>query len=101
MNLRALKILVAVMGVLLVIGVAALVAMLAVRLSHRPGAASTATAFTAPPIELPHGAKIETMTTAPDRIVLQVDLVDGSVELVVIDLATGRLLGTIPLKEAP
>jgi hypothetical protein len=30
-----------------------------------------------------------------------VDLVDGSVELVVIDIATGRVIETIPLKEAP
>ena len=61
-----------------------------------PGAA-----FTAPPITLPHGATIEAMRTTPERIVLQVDLADGSVELVEIDLATGRLVTTIPLKEAP
>jgi hypothetical protein len=100
MNLRFLKTLVIVMGVLLVGGVAALVATIAVRLSHRGGAAPAA-AFTAPPITLPHGAKVETMTATPERIVLQVDLADGSVELVVIDAANGRLLGVVPLKEAP
>jgi hypothetical protein len=33
--------------------------------------------------------------------VLEVLLADRSAELVVIDLATGRLLGSFPLKEAP
>jgi hypothetical protein len=39
------------------------------------------------------------MSIGSDRIVLQVDLVDGSVQLIVIDLASGRQLGTIPLQE--
>jgi hypothetical protein len=100
MNLRFLKTLVVVMGVLLVLGIAALVATVAARLSHRAGPPSAAS-FTAPAIELPHGSKIETTTIGSDRIVLQVDLVDGSVELVVIDLATGHQIGIVPLKEAP
>ena len=98
-SVRGLKLLVVVMGVMLVAGVAALVAAVGVRLSHR--GAAPAAAFTAPPIALPHGATIERMSTGPDRIVLQVDLVGGAVELVVIDLATGRLLVTIPLQESP
>jgi len=97
--MRGLRLLVAVMGVMLVAGTAALVVAIAARLAHR--APVPAAAFTAPAIELPHGSVIETMSTGTDRIVLQVDLVDGSVRLFVIDLATGRLLGTIPLKEAP
>jgi uncharacterized protein DUF6476 len=99
MNLRFLKILVAAMGLLLIGGIIVLVAAVAGRLSHR--AAPPVAAFTAPAIELPHGSTIETMSVGADRIVLQVDRVDGSVELVVIDLATGRLIGKIPLKEAP
>ena len=96
--MRGLKILVIVMGVLLVGGIVALVVAIAGRLSHRPPPPGAA--FTAPPITLPHGAKIEMMSTGPDRIVLQVDLADGSVELVVIDLTSGRQLGLIPLHEA-
>ena len=97
--MRSLKILVVVMGVMLVGGLAALVAAVALRLSHR--APAPPAAFTAPPIALPHGAKIETMAAGAERIVLQVDLLDGSVELVVIDAATGHLLGVIPLQESP
>jgi hypothetical protein len=99
MNIRSLKILVAVMGVMLVAGVVVMVVAIAGRLAHRPS--PPAEAFAAPPIALPHGAKIERMSTGPDRIVLQVDLANGSVELVVIDLATGRPVGIFPLKEAP
>ena len=97
--MRGLKILVIVMGVLLVAGVAGLVVALATRMSHRPPA--PAAAFSAPPIMLPHGSKIESMRVGADRIVLQIDLADGSVQLLVIDLATGRQLGTIPLREQP
>jgi hypothetical protein len=97
--MRGLKLLVAVMGVMLVAGVAALVVAVAARLSHRMP--TPPAAFSAPAVVLPHGSKIETVRATADRIVLQVDLVDGSVELVVIDLATGRQLGTIPLRESP
>ena len=102
MNLRALKILIAVMSVLLVAGIAALAIGIAGKLSHRrPPPALPEAAVTAPAITLPHGASIERMSTGPDRIVLEVLLADGSAELVVIDLATGRLVGIFPLKEAP
>jgi hypothetical protein len=95
--MRGLKILVVAMGAMLVVGVAGLVVAVATRLAHRAPAPSAA--FSAPPILLPHGSTIETMSIGPDRIVLQVDLADGSVQLIVIDLATGHQLGTIPLQE--
>jgi hypothetical protein len=98
-NVRGLKLLVGVMGVMLVAGVVALVVAIGARLAHR--APVPPQAFTAPPITLPHGATIERMSTTPERIVLDVALADGSVELVVVDLATGRLVGIFPLKEAP
>ena len=100
MNQRTLKILVTVMTVLLILGVAGLAIGIAGKLAQRP-APRPATAFTAPPITLPHGASIERMSADSGRIVLEILLADGSAELVEIDLATGRLLGTIPLKEAP
>jgi hypothetical protein len=95
MNMRGLKILVAVMGMMLVAGVAVIVVAIAARLSHRPPAA----AFTAPPVALPKGAKVETVGAGPDRIVLDIVLADGARQLIVLDLQTGRLLGTIPLEE--
>jgi hypothetical protein len=99
MNLRALKVLVAAMGVMLVIGLAALVVTIAVRMSHR--APPPSASFTAPQILLPHGSAIDRMSVGSDRIVVEMALADGSAQLVVIDLASGRLLSVIPLKEAP
>ncbi|HTQ34620.1 MAG TPA: DUF6476 family protein [Stellaceae bacterium] len=97
MNLRFLKVLVAVMGAMLVVGVVVLAVTIAARLGHRT--APPAIAFTAPPIALPAGATIERISTGSDRIVVAVMLGDGTRELLVIDLQTGRLLGTIPLRQ--
>jgi hypothetical protein len=99
MNLRFLKILVAVMGAMLAAGVVVLAIMIAARLGHRP--VPPGAAFTAPPITLPHGASIERMSVGSERIVLEILLADRSAELVVIDLATGRPLGIVPLQEVP
>jgi len=95
--MRGLKILVVAMGLLLVAGFAALVAAIGLKLSHR--APPPAAAFAAPPIALGPGARIERMSTGPDRIVVAVALADGTRQLLVIDLQTGRLLGTIPLRQ--
>jgi hypothetical protein len=97
---RALKILVVVMGVMILAGVTALVVVIAGRLS-RGGAGASAPPFAAAPIELPAGARIETMSTGGDRLVIDLVLPDGNRRLVIIDLATGRSLGTIPLRTAP
>jgi len=99
MPLRGLKILVIVLGVMLVAGAAVLAAAIALRLAQRTTPPTRA--LVAPPIFMPHGSKIETMAVGTDRIVLQVDLVDGSVQLVVIDLATGKEMEVVPLKEQP
>jgi hypothetical protein len=97
MNIRGLKLLVAVMGVMLVAGVAALVGAIALRLSHR--VPPPAIAFTAPPVALPSGAKIEAVGAGPDRIALAIVLADGTRQLVILDTPTGRLIGTIPLRQ--
>jgi hypothetical protein len=97
--MRGLKALVVVMGVMLVVGVAGIIVAIAMRLSHR--APTSDKAFSAAPIMLPHGSTIESMRVGADRIVLQIDLADGTVQLLIIDLATGRQLGTIPLQEQP
>jgi len=54
--------------------------------------------YAAPPIELPAGSRIEAMTAGPDRLVVDLLLADGTRQLLIIDLATGRRLGTIPLR---
>jgi hypothetical protein len=98
--MRALNILVVVMGVLIVIGFAALIAGIAGKLSRdRPGA-SVERPFAATAVDIPRGARIEAMTTAQNRLILELALPSGEYQLVVIDLATGDRLGTIALHPA-
>ena len=103
--MRALKILVVVMGILLIGGFATLIAVVAQRVADRQAAATTPVAaplpFTAVPIELPAGTRLETMAVGADRLVLHIVLPDGNRELLVIDLASGRRLGSIPLRAGP
>jgi hypothetical protein len=99
--MRGLKILVVVMGVMLVVGFAVLLAAIAGRIprgSHTPGAARQ---LPAAAIEIPRGARIEAMTAGPDRLILGLALPDGGRELLIIDLATGVRLGAIDLRPTP
>ena len=99
--MRALKILVVVMGVMLVVGFGALVVVIAGRVSRGGPAATVAHEFTAAPIDIPRGARIEAMTAGPDRLILALTLPEGGRQLVVIDLAKGIRLGTIELHPVP
>jgi len=99
--MRALKIAVLVMGVLLVVGTVALIVAIATRVSHKAAEPAARAAYAAPPIDLPAGSQIEAMTAGPDRLVIDLLLADGTRQLLVIDLATGRRLGTIPLRTLP
>ena len=98
--MRTLKVLVAVMGVTLVVGVAILIVAIAGRVSHGP-ALATSPPFAAPPIDLPQGARVEGMAVGPDRLVVDVVQADGVRQLLILELATGRRLGTIPLRTSP
>lgn len=96
--MRALKTLVAVMGILLIGGFAALVAVIIGRVSR---SSAPPHSFAPTAIDIPRGARIEAMTTATDRLILDLALPDDRRQLVVIDLVTGTRLGTIELRPAP
>jgi len=98
---RTLKILVVVMGVMLVAGIVILIVTIAGRVSSNRAGPGISPPFAAPPIDLPQGARIEAMAVGPDRLVLDVVLADGTRQLLVLDLVTGRQLGMIPLRTAP
>jgi hypothetical protein len=99
--MRALKILVVVMGIMIVGGFAALIVVIVGRISHRgPAPAETPKAF-ARSIDIPRGARIEAMTAGGDRLVVGLELPDGNRQLLIIDLATGARLGTVELHPAP
>jgi Family of unknown function (DUF6476) len=99
--MRALKIVVVVMGIMLVVGFATLVAVIAGRISRSGSAPTPTRAFASQPIEIPRGARIEAMTAGPDRLILALALPDGGRTLLIIDLASGVRLGTIDLHAAP
>ena len=98
--MRALKILVIVMGVMLVIGFAALIAAIAIRASHRKPEPPAGHLVAENSFEIPRGARVEAMTTAPDRLILDFVLPDGNRQIVVIDLTTGARVGIIQLHSA-
>lgn len=97
-SLRALKVLVVVMGVMLVVGFAALVAGVTGRLSRGSPGNSPSAPLAAAPLDLPAGTRIETIGVGAERLVLAVVLPDGTRELVIVDIASGRRLGSIPLR---
>ena len=96
MPVRALKLLVVVMGIMIVGGFAVLLVMIAGRLSR--GGSAPSPSIAAAPVELPAGARVEAMSIGADRLAVDVVLADGSRQIVIFDLATGRRLGTIPLR---
>jgi hypothetical protein len=98
--MRALKVLVTVMGIVIIVGFGVVAAVIAGRLARRDPAGMPH-AFSAAAVAIPRGARIEAMTTASDRLVLDLALLGGSREIVVIDLATGTRLGTIKLHPEP
>lgn len=90
-----LKVLVIVMSLLIVAGFIVIVAELARRMSSSNPSPSPAGAAFAERIALPSGARILSMTTAADRLVVHVEGQDGLSTAYIVDPRTGHLLGTV------
>jgi hypothetical protein len=101
--MRALKVLVIVMGILLVVGTIGLVLAVMNRANH-PIAATTAPAAATPPadgsstIDLPAGAKVIATEFSGDRVLIRVGLVDGAEQLILVNAVTGLRLGLVTLR---
>ena len=89
------------MGILLVAGTVVLIGAIAVRISHKASVPTAGPAFTAQPIDLPPGARVQAMTAGSDRLVIDLLLADGTGQLLILDLATGQRIGVIPIRHAP
>ena len=101
--MRALKILVVVLGVLLALGTAALVAAIVYRVQHGPLRTLVVPRPETPGnvvAELPAGAHIEGTELAGDRIVVRVALPGGEEELILFDARNGKHVATIELRSA-
>jgi hypothetical protein len=94
---RALTVFVIVMGVILVVGFGVVVAVIAGRMSRSGPSTSADQRFPTAVVDIPRGARIEAMTPASDRLILDLVLPDGQHQLVVFDLTSGARLGTIEL----
>jgi hypothetical protein len=99
--MRALKVLVAVMGVLLVAGVAVVIVTIMSRMTQKATPATPVAAHLAPfgntTVALPPDSLVMEVQGTGDRIVLRLDLKDGTEMLLVLDAATGTELGRIKL----
>jgi len=101
--MRALKVLVIAMGVLLVAGIIALGFAVQYRLNH-PRQATPATAGapagapSAMTLDLPQGARVHGAEASGDRLVVRVELAGGGEELIIVNLLTGAPLATVTLR---
>lgn len=98
--MRALKVLVVVMGVLLVGGMAALIFAVIDRAHHRvaePAPPSAGHPF-ASTVDLPPGARIIGTEEAGERLIVRIALAEGGEALILIDARNGLRLGTIELR---
>jgi len=93
--MTALKVIVGVMAVLLVGGFGMLAGGLVMQ------AKRVDAGFGAAEVTLPPGARVVETTTSGDRVVLRIALPDGEERLHVLDVASGRTIGTIAIKRAP
>lgn len=102
--MRALKILVVFLGVLLVGGTAAMVAAVLYRVNHRPAAPQEAArpaggrGFDHATIDLPEGARVLSVDASGERLVIRLALAQGGEALLLVDPKTGARLGTIELR---
>ena len=97
-KMRALKLLVIVLGVLLLMGIGVLAAAVVWRIDHgRPVSAKPTPPVAAQRIVLPAGAKVVATDVDAGRLVARVELPGGGVRVLVFDLATGGEVATIDL----
>ena len=97
--MRALKVLVVVMGVLLIGGMIVLVGTIASRMG-RPAAEAPRPGFGDVAIDLPAGATLTARDVVGDRLVLTVALPGGGHRLLVFDPRSGTVLGSLELRSA-
>jgi hypothetical protein len=97
---RALKILVIAMGVLIVVGVITLVALLVARAGKGPAPVGGGEVFADTTLALPAGSRVVSVQTAADRLVVEIDTGGGGRQLLILDPRSGRRIGGIALQPA-
>ena len=95
-NIRLMKAVVIVLGLVIAIGMGALLVAMG-RLGGGPGGEAGTGALALDRIALPEGARVLDMDIDGGRIALRLLLSGGGEEIAVYDLETGARLGSIPL----
>ena len=98
-TMKPLVALVIIMGVLIVAGLVVVVVTIVSRMGSGNATASRAAAapFAAVDLPIPAGCEVKETTTADDRLILRLGSGERCNQLLIVDMATGRLLGTLRL----
>ena len=98
-NMKPLVALVIIMSVLIVIGLGVVIATIAHRSSgDQPVTTGTALPSFAPSdLSIPAGCEVQETTTAESRLILRLGTGDRCNQLLIVDMTSGRLLGTLRL----
>ncbi len=103
-NIKVLKAVVTTLGLLIVLSLGIVAYGVARKFTGPPETAAVTAAATAVAqpaefgdvrIDIPPGARLAVSETVGNRLLLHFDMADGSRRIVVIDLASGRRLGTL------
>src|SRR5262249_46638705 len=95
-SMRPLVALVIIMGVLIVAGLIVVVVTIASRLSGGKQSTSTMDAsFGTVDLPVPAGCRIDETSTGDGRLILRLGNGERCNQVLIVDLATGRLLGTL------
>jgi Family of unknown function (DUF6476) len=100
-NMRALLILVIAMGVLIVVGLVVVIATVMHRVNPSASSAPASSAgFGSVDVAVPAGCQVVETTPSADRLVLRLGTGDRCNQIIIVELATGRLLGRLNLVPA-
>ena len=96
--MQGLKVLVIGMGVAIVVMITVIITTMATRATQSP---ETLPSFDPQKIAIPAGARVVDTSVGEGRLIVHLELGDGTSRLLAIDLASGRELGAINLGTAP
>jgi hypothetical protein len=91
--MKGLLALVIIMGVLIVVGLIVVV----VTIANRLGGSSASIGFDTADLPIPGGCQVVETIPADDRLILRLGTGDRCSRLLIVDMASGRLLGTLRL----
>lgn len=98
-TMKPLLALVIIMGVLIVVGLVVVVVTIVNRMGggNAPASRAAATPFAAVDLSIPAGCEVKETTTAADRLILRLGSGERCNQLLIVDMDTGKLLGTLRL----